>query len=111
MVRRAVGRVITCREGDGCLVRKRHPPVITDAEPSLEAEQRRRKRIYTMIMSLHILGFLIAVALAWGHLWWWALVVLVIAAPLRFVAALVTNAGSAERTRRRFARWEHRDHQ
>ncbi len=95
----------------GCFVRRqqRHPPVITDAEPSLEDEQRRRKRIYTAIMGLHIIGLAVAgVLFALVHVWWWAFVVLAIAALLRLVAALVTNAGSAKRTRRRFAAREHR---
>lgn len=87
---------------------RRHPPVITDAEQSLEDEQRRRKRIYTAIMGLHIVGLAVGgVLLATTHVWG-AMVVLAITAPLRFVAALVTNAGSAERTRRRFAAREHR---
>ena len=85
-----------------------HPPLITDAEPSLEEEQRRRKRIYTAIMGVHVLALAVAGVLALVHLWWWAMVVLAVAAPVPFVAALVTNAGSAERTRRRLAAREHR---
>lgn len=99
------------RSSRWCPVRRQQrPPVITDAEPSLAEEQRRRKRRYVAIMVCPILLLVAAGVLFLSHEVWWALVAMVLAAPLPTVAVLVTNAGTADRTRRRFAR-QQRDQQ
>lgn len=84
--------------------------MITDADPSLAAEQRRRKKRYVAIMSAPVLLILAAWVLYTNQQSEWALVALALAAPMPTVAALVTNAGSAGRTRSRFAR-QQRDQQ
>jgi hypothetical protein len=84
--------------------RQQRPPLITDADPSLAAEQRVRKRRYVSIMAVPVGLLVVACALmATGH-WWLALAAMALCAPMPTVAALATNAGSAGRTRAWFAR-------
>ena len=84
--------------------RQQEPPLITDADPSLAAEQQVRKRRYVKIMAIPVGLLVVACALLVAGQWWAALVAMALAAPMPTVAALVTNAGSADRTRERIRR-------
>lgn len=76
--------------------RRDRPPVITDAAPSFDEEQGRRRRTYLLIMVVHLAGFALSYPL---YLWRpWAGVVLVVATgALPWVAVVLAN----DRPRRR----------
>lgn len=65
------------------------PVVITDAEPSLADEQRIRKRVYTILMVIHLIGFAAAGLLA--HVWWLAISLVILTGPLPWVAVVIAN--------------------
>lgn len=65
------------------------PISISDAQPSFEETQRARKRIYAMLMVIHLVGFTLAGVLA--HLWWLALAIVAVTGPLPWVAVVIAN--------------------
>ncbi|GAB2735590.1 hypothetical protein GCM10027174_05700 [Salinifilum aidingensis] len=69
--------------------RRGKPVVITDAAPSLAAEQRVRKRVYAVLMAVHLAGFVAAALLA--HIWWLAVVLILITVPLPWIAVVIAN--------------------
>ena len=82
--------------------RSAEPVLITDAEPSFDAEQRHRKRVYAVLMVLHLVGFTAAGLLA--HLGWPALVIVVLTGALPWVAVVLANDRSSRRSRARVHR-------
>lgn len=80
--------------------RRDHEPVlITDAERSLDDEQRARKRVYAILMVIHLVGFTLAGVLA--HIWWLALGLVALTGPLPWVAVVLANDRGASRNRSR----------
>ena len=65
------------------------PALITDAERSFDDEQRARKKVYAILMVIHLAGFALAGALA--HIWWLALVLVGLTGPLPWVAVVLAN--------------------
>lgn len=47
----------------------REPPLITDARPSAVEEQSRRRRTYSIIMGIHIVGFAASYPCYLWHPW------------------------------------------
>lgn len=80
--------------------------VITDAQPSLDEEQRRRKRTYAILMVVHIVGFAVGGALY--HIWWLALAIVVATGTLPWVAVVIANDRSRPRQAERVPHEEHR---
>jgi hypothetical protein len=76
------------------------PPLITDAAPSFDEEQAHRRRIYVVIMIVHLVGFALSYPL---YLWQpWAGAVLVVATGgLPWVAVVLANDGPRRSARRR----------
>ncbi|MEV0697365.1 DUF3099 domain-containing protein [Saccharopolyspora sp. NPDC050389] len=77
--------------------RRRHDEavLITDAAPSFDEEQRHRKRVYAVLMVVHLVGFTAAGLLA--HFWLLALGIVVVTGALPWVAVVLAN----DRTSRR----------
>ena len=67
--------------------------LITDAAPSFSTEQHHRRRRYTILMALHLLGFALAGVLYY-YAWWLGLVLLIITTPLPWVAVILANSPS-----------------
>lgn len=65
------------------------PISISDAQPSLDETQRARKRVYAILMVIHLVGFTVAGVLA--HIWWLALGIVVLIGPLPWVAVVIAN--------------------
>jgi DUF3099 family protein len=80
---------------------RKPPPLVTDARPSADDELRRRRRVYTVIMTIHLVGFAVGGALYFTA-WWAGLVIIIVTGPLQWIAVIVANA--APRHRRRQAR-------
>lgn len=80
-------------------MRRRHrepdPVTITDAAPSFDDEQRRRKRVYAVLMVVHLVGFAAAGLLA--HYWILALIIVAVTGVLPWVAVVIANDRSRER--------------
>ena len=72
--------------------------MITDAPESPADEQRRRQRLYTAIMVVHIVGFALSGVLYYTA-WWLGLVVLIVTTPLPWIAVIVANDRSRRPTR------------
>lgn len=70
--------------------RRDEPVLITDAEPSLAAEQRARKWVYAVLMGVHLAGLVAAGMLA--HIWWLAVALVVLTVPLPWVAVVLANS-------------------
>lgn len=79
--------------------RARRPAVITDAAPSLADEQRSRRRRYTMLMAIHLVGFALAGVLYY-QAWWLGLVLIILTTPLPWVAVVLANSPSRRRAHR-----------
>lgn len=75
--------------------------LITDAAPSLEDEQRGRRRRYTILMAIHLVGFALSGVLYY-QAWWLGLVLIILTTPLPWVAVVLANSPSrrARRARR-----------
>ncbi|MHA6798132.1 DUF3099 domain-containing protein [Bounagaea algeriensis] len=69
--------------------RRGKPVVITDAAPSLAAEQRVRKRVYAVLMAVHLTGFVVAALFV--HVWWLAVVLIMVTVPLPWIAVVIAN--------------------
>ena len=82
------------------------PALITDAEPSFDEEQRHRKRVYAVLMVVHLVGFTAAGLLA--HIWWLALGIVIVTGALPWVAVVLANDRTAQPGRRRMRRHERR---
>ncbi|MBK0868852.1 MAG: DUF3099 domain-containing protein [Saccharopolyspora sp.] len=82
------------------------PALITDAEPSFDEEQRHRKRVYAVLMVVHLVGFTAAGLLA--HIWWLALAIVIVTGALPWVAVVLANDRTARPGRRRMRRQERR---
>ncbi|APU19684.1 putative DUF3099 family protein [Actinoalloteichus sp. GBA129-24] len=65
------------------------PILITEAAPSHEAEHARRRRKYSIMMSVR-LACVIAAALTY-QIWWLALGFLLLSIPLPWMAVLIAN--------------------
>ncbi|WP_051580970.1 DUF3099 domain-containing protein [Pseudonocardia acaciae] len=74
----------------------RPPPSITDARPSADAELRRRRRIYSVIMGIHLVGFAVGGALYYTA-WWAGLIIIIVTGPLQWIAVILANAAPRRR--------------
>jgi hypothetical protein len=72
---------------------------VTDAQPSAEADLRRRRRVYTVIMAIHLVGFAVGGSL-YARAWWTGLIIIIATGPLQWIAVLLANA-APRRARRR----------
>ena len=70
------------------------PPLITDAAPSAEVQQSRRRRTYSIIMAVHIVGFAASYPC---YLWrpWAGAAVIGITGLLPWVGVIVANDAPA----------------
>lgn len=75
--------------------------LITDAEQSFDDELRHRKKVYTILMLVHLLGFVLAGIFAWIGLYWTALGLVIATGGLPWIAVVVANE-------RRVSSQEHR---
>ncbi|MGP4019491.1 DUF3099 domain-containing protein [Saccharopolyspora sp. 5N708] len=80
--------------------------LITDATPSFDAEQRHRKRVYAVLMVVHLVGFTAAGLLA--HIWWLALGIVIVTGALPWVAVVIANDSTSRRGQRRLYRSQQR---
>ena len=66
------------------------PPLITDAAPSFDAQQAHRRRTYSVLMAVHIIGFALSYPL---YLWqpWVGVVAVALTGVLPWVAVLGAN--------------------
>ncbi|GAB3289566.1 DUF3099 domain-containing protein [Parasphingorhabdus pacifica] len=69
---------------------KRNPELITDAHPSLADEQRARKRVYLVLMVVHLVGFLLAGLLA--EYWVLAVAIIAVTGPVPWLAVILANS-------------------
>jgi len=67
------------------------PVVITDAEESFEDELQHRKKVYAILMVIHLVGFLLAGIFAWLTLLWTALGLVIATGGLPWIAVVVAN--------------------
>lgn len=74
------------------------PALITDAERSFDDEQRARKKVYAILMVIHLTGFALAGVLA--HIWWLALGLVALTGPLPWVAVVLANDRRTSKQRR-----------
>ena len=88
------------------MARDRHPDavLITRAAPSFSTEQAHRRRRYTILMAVHLIGFALAGVLYYDA-WWLGLALLIITTPLPWVAVILAN--SPARPFRRASRASH----
>ncbi|MGI8309690.1 DUF3099 domain-containing protein [Saccharopolyspora hattusasensis] len=84
--------------------RRQHdePVLITDAAPSFDEEQRHRKRVYAVLMVVHLVGFTAAGLLA--HIWWLALGIVAVTGALPWVAVVLANDRTSQRGQCRMRR-------
>lgn len=89
---------------------ERHPPVITEAQESFEAQQRVRIRKYTMLMAFRIPALVLAVIIysEWDNVWA-ALVIVAVSIPLPWIAVLIAN-DAPPRRKDRLSRYAHSRH-
>lgn len=88
------------------MVRDRRPDaaLITRAAPSFSTEQAHRRRRYTILMAIHLIGFALGGVLYYDA-WWLGLALLIITTPLPWVAVILANSPS--RPFRRASRVSH----
>ncbi|QUQ71960.1 hypothetical protein JJ691_97470 [Kutzneria sp. CA-103260] len=65
------------------------PVLITEAAPSYQEQAKARKRKYMIMMSLRVPCLILACVFI--HVWWLALLFLVLSIPLPWVAVLIAN--------------------
>ena len=65
------------------------PVLITGAAPSYKDQARARKRKYMIMMSLRVPCLILACVFI--HIWWLAVLFLVLSIPLPWVAVLIAN--------------------
>jgi Protein of unknown function (DUF3099) len=73
---------------------------ITDVQPSADEQLRHRKRVYSVIMAIHIVGFAIGGSL-YERAWLTGLIIIIVTGPLQWVAVLIANAAPRLRDNRR----------
>jgi Protein of unknown function (DUF3099) len=79
----------------------REPTVtITDSQPSADDQLRHRRRVHTVIMAIHIVGFAVGGAL-YARAWWTGLIIIIVTGPLPWIAVLLANAPRRPHTRTR----------
>jgi hypothetical protein len=71
--------------------RRDPPPSITDAQPSADEQLRHRRRVYTVIMTIHLVGFAVGASL-YETAWLAGLIIIIVTGPLQWVAVLIANA-------------------
>jgi hypothetical protein len=71
-------------------------PVISDAQPSADEQLRHRRRTYTVIMTIHLVGFAVGASL-YEVAWWAGLVILIVTGPLQWIAVVIANAAPRSR--------------
>ena len=66
------------------------PPIITDAAPSFDEQQAHRRRLYSILMIVHIAGFALSYPL---YLWrpWVGVVAIALTGVLPWIAVLLAN--------------------
>lgn len=69
---------------------------ITDAAPSLDDEQRVRRRHYSILMVVHIVGFAVA-GLLYERAWWVGLVLIIATGALPWIAVVLANDSAVRR--------------
>jgi len=74
----------------------RRVPVITNAQPSADERLRRRRRVYTAIMTVHLVGFAVGASL-YERAWLAGLIILIVTGPLQWVAVVLANAAPRRR--------------
>jgi Protein of unknown function (DUF3099) len=67
--------------------------LITDAAPSFSTEQHHRRRRYTILMAIHLVGLALSGVLYY-YAWWLGLVLIIISTPLPWVAVILANSPS-----------------
>ena len=87
------------------MARDDEPALITDAERSFDEEQRARKKVYAILMVIHLGGFALAGVLA--HIWWLALALVALTGPLPWVAVVLANDRRSTR-KQQFSRAQRR---
>jgi hypothetical protein len=71
--------------------RRDDTPSVTDVQPSVDDQLRRRKRIYSIIMIIHIVGFGVGGAL-YEKAWLAGLIIIIVTGPLQWIAVIIANA-------------------
>lgn len=69
--------------------RNENPVLITSAAPSYQDQLAARRRRYALMMSLRIPCVVLAVLFA--HIWWLALILILLSVPLPWMAVLIAN--------------------
>ena len=72
--------------------------MITDAAPSADEQLRSRRRNYTLLMAIHLVGLAVGGAL-YEQAWGLGLAILIITGPLPWVAVILANAAPRRRLR------------
>lgn len=81
------------------------PVLITEAAPSNDDQQAARKRKYVIMMLMRI-PCLIAAGILVQHVWWLAVLCVVVSIPLPWMAVLIANDRPARKSEH--AHWFHR---
>ncbi|MEV0697592.1 DUF3099 domain-containing protein [Saccharopolyspora sp. NPDC050389] len=86
------------------------PVLITEAQPSYDDQQAKRRRRYAIMMASRIPCLVMAAVVfqVW-HLWWLSLIILAISIPLPWMAVLIANDRPAKKSEHvnRFRRSPH----
>jgi hypothetical protein len=72
-------------------LRRESTPSITDAHPPADEQLRHRRRVYTVIMAIHIIGFAVGGSL-YSRAWLAGLIIIIVTGPLQWIAVLLANA-------------------
>ena len=80
---------------------RRDPVLITDAPQSLDEELRERKKVYAILMVVHLIGFTLAGVLALLSIWWWSLGLMIATGGLPWIAVVLANDRRVDRTQHR----------
>lgn len=78
---------------------RKPPPSVTDARPSADDELRHRRRVYSVIMGIHLVGFAVGGALYFTA-WWAGLIIIIVTGPLQWIAVILANAAPRRRRAR-----------
>ncbi|HEY1967181.1 MAG TPA: DUF3099 domain-containing protein [Pseudonocardia sp.] len=73
--------------------RRRPTPLITDARPSADDDLRHRRRVYTTIMTVHLVGLAVGGSL-YHTAWLLGLIIIIVTGPLQWIAVLLANRQS-----------------
>ena len=74
------------------------PVLITEAQPSQEAQFRRRRRKYVIMMSTRTVCIILAAATY--HIWWLLTIFIIGAAVLPWMAVIIANDRAPRKARR-----------